>query len=99
MTVTGHKNEMILMRVGHFMEELIPPGWQIKLSLLFLQSCIQPYHLWNYKGFYQVVLDFIWVVYNLRIRVQCTVCCERKVDDLNQGRHPSERVIAITMKN
>jgi hypothetical protein len=62
--IIEHKKIMMLMQGRLLVEELTPPDWQHELAC-FVFKALFVYAIYGvYYRFYQVVLDFIWVVYN-----------------------------------
>jgi hypothetical protein len=63
--MTVHKKVMMLMQTELEIlwgKKLIPPGWQCEQACSFCQALFNRAINVIYEGFYQVVLDFIWIV-------------------------------------
>jgi hypothetical protein len=69
-----HDKIMMLMQARHLVHKLIPPGWQYKQARPVCKALFNHAIYGIYEGFYQAVLDFIWVVYFTVLYVLFGVC-------------------------
>jgi hypothetical protein len=65
---------MVLLQAKHFVEKLIPPGWQHEQACSVCKPLFDYAIYGIYECFHHVVFEFIWVVYLLPMHLVSLFC-------------------------